>query len=174
MKCNRSLKNILVTPKDRDSIQQKVIYYAGTDVAGCSAIKNTLDSLPEPSGKGSKNTQKHFQPYMSTSPKQATAHQWKTSTQWAGRETTLPDPSESIHVKKINNHSLNRNMEKYNVPHVWDRVLFNTQNSRSRTNKNIKCTTYQCHLQQEVLQITTFSINLMKPFWLHGENLSYK
>ena len=32
---------------------------------------------------------------------------------------------ESIFIR-INNPTLNRNIGKFNLPHIWDRVLFNT------------------------------------------------
>ena len=36
---------------------------------------------------------------------------------------------EALYIR-VNNPSLNRNIGKYHLPHIWDNVLFNTKNNR--------------------------------------------
>ena len=43
---------------------------------------------------------------------------------------------ESIHIK-VNNPTLNRNIGKYNVNHLWERVLFNTPWVRISSSQNL-------------------------------------
>ena len=57
-----------------------------------------------------------------------------------------------LHFSMVNNPVLNRNTGKYNLPLIWDGVLFNTPELKAK-NKNIKCTSpYQYHLRQVILQ----------------------
>ena len=51
-KGNRTLKNILVMPYDKDNIQRKVVSDTDTGVAGWSIMKSTQGSQPEPVEKG--------------------------------------------------------------------------------------------------------------------------
>ena len=37
-----------------------------------------------------------------------------------------PEPSRRPSTIKVNNPTLNRNVGKYNLPHIWDKVLFTT------------------------------------------------
>ena len=44
-----------------------------------------------------------------------------------GREeqNLMRDIKEALYIR-VNNPSLNRNIGKYNLPHIWDEVLYNT------------------------------------------------
>ena len=42
---------------------------------------------------------------------------------------------------RVNDPTLYRNIGKFNLPPVWDRVLLNTTGLKVKNNKNIKCTT---------------------------------
>ena len=41
---NRTIKNILVLPKDKDPIQGKVVLYTGTGVTGLTGMRTTLEN----------------------------------------------------------------------------------------------------------------------------------
>ena len=47
------------------------------------------------------------------------------NSRFTGREGhDMPDPSKKTIYIKVNNPNLNRNIGKYNLPHIWDKVLF--------------------------------------------------
>ena len=56
----------------------------------------------------------------------ATNHQWRTfkiiGREGHGISRTI---KEAIYIR-VNNPTLNRNVGKYNLPHIWDKVLFTT------------------------------------------------
>ena len=60
------IKNLLVAPKDQDTIQKKVELYIGTNVTGWNAMRNTLESPQEHLERGSKNISRHPSQYMIT------------------------------------------------------------------------------------------------------------
>ena len=88
-------------------------------------MKSILRSQPEPLGKGSKNTSRHFHALMT--------HQCK-----AGISTTVEDFNIvgregnnfariiRVNFLKVNNPTINRSIGEYTLPHKWDIVLFNT------------------------------------------------
>ena len=41
---------------------------------------------------------------------------------------------EALYIR-VNNPSLNRNIGKYNLPHIWDEVLFNTSELKLKENR---------------------------------------
>ena len=54
---------------------------------------------------------------------------------------------ESIYIR-VNNLTLNRNMGKYNLSHIWDRVLFNTPDLKIDNDKgNVYRTSLSGHAQ---------------------------
>ena len=68
------------------------------DAAGWNAKKYTGES-GRTSGERFKKILKTPSPYMTTSRKQATAHQFTTSTLWTGRGRIMPD-HKRIHLHK--------------------------------------------------------------------------
>ena len=53
---------------------------------------------------------------------------------------------ESIYIK-ANNPTLNRNVGKYNLHHIWDRVLFNTPDLKINDNGHVHSTSLSGHAQ---------------------------
>ena len=61
-----------------------------------------------------------------------------------GLVTTI---KESIYIR-VNNPTLNRNVGKYNLHHIWDRVLFNTPELKiSNDNGHVQRTPFIGHAQ---------------------------
>ena len=63
-KGGNTIKNLLVPPKDQDTIQKKVESYIDTNVTGWSVMRNTLESPQEHLDLGSKNISRHPPQYM--------------------------------------------------------------------------------------------------------------
>ena len=47
------------------------------------------------------------------------------SVSWGGRTQTSSEPLKEVIYIRVNNPSLNRNIGKYHLPHIWDEVLIN-------------------------------------------------
>ena len=54
---------------------------------------------------------------------------------------------------RVNNSSLNRNIGKYHLPHIWDEVLLNTSELKIKNNK-MTCGHSICHLGNNIYQLT--------------------
>ena len=123
-KGGKTLKNILVSPKDKDSMMKKnsVIY---------SYICDRIDCNEEYIGESSRTFGERFKEHLKAlSP--TYEHQNNS-----GHTTSIVNfkiigrqgnnmaraTKESMYIK-MNNPTLNRNIGKYNLPHIWDRVLF--------------------------------------------------
>ena len=98
--------------------------YTGINVAGLSVMMSTLGSQPEPLKK---DTESHL---MAPSPvfeyNNATGHTTSVENfKIIGREGhgMARTIKEAIYIR-VNNPTLNRNIGKYNLPHIWDKVLF--------------------------------------------------
>ena len=63
-KGGNTIKNLLMAPKDQDTIQKKVESSIDTSVTGWNAMRNTLESPQECLERGSKNTSRHPPLYM--------------------------------------------------------------------------------------------------------------
>ena len=61
-KVGNTIKNLLMAPKDQDTIQKKVGSYTDTNVTGWSVMRNTLESPLEHLERGSKNISRHLPP----------------------------------------------------------------------------------------------------------------
>ena len=55
--------------------------------------------------------------------KKATPHQLRTSTWKAGKGAICQIHKESIFIR-VKNYNFRRNIGKYILPHIWDRVLY--------------------------------------------------
>ena len=56
---------------------------------------------------------------------------WQIKFAYVSVEGWIVDPNLNKAIKealffRVNNPSLNRNIGKFNLPHIWDEVLFNT------------------------------------------------
>ena len=89
-KGGNTIKNLLMAPKDQDTIQKKVESSIDTSVTGWNAMRNTLESPQEHLERGSKNTSRHSPLYM------IILHHWspfnhrKFQHSWEGR----PEPQQ--------------------------------------------------------------------------------
>ena len=118
-----TLKNLLVSPKDKDTITKKssVIYWFK-----CGRI----DCENECIGESSRTFGERYKEYLKA-PSPIFEHQNKSGHTTSvenfkiiGREghSMARAIREAIYIRG-NNPTLNRNIEKYNLPHLWDRVL---------------------------------------------------
>ena len=120
----QTLKNILVPPKDKDNITSKssVIYSYTCGEIGCDE---------EYIGESGRTFRERFKEHLKA-PSPIFLHQNN-----GGHETTLKNfriigrednnlartIKESMYIR-VNNPTLNRNIGKYNLPHILDKILF--------------------------------------------------
>ena len=123
-KGGQTLKNILVSPKDKDNITNKssVIYQYTCGMIDCDQ---------EYIGESGRTFGERYKEHLKA-PSPIFLHQNNS-----GHVTTLDnfriigreDSSlartikESMYIR-VNNPTLNRNIGKYNLPHIWDKLLF--------------------------------------------------
>ena len=127
-KGNRTIKQILVKPKDKDSKEKKsgIIY-----CYQCAAIDCGEKYIGETSRTLGERYKEHLrEPSAIQAHSHITGHQLSQDNfSIIGREgqdiTRLI--KESIFIR-INNPTLNRNIGKFQLSHIWDRVLFGTPN----------------------------------------------
>ena len=121
-----TIKNFLMSPKDKDPIQKQsgVIYRYQCDRVDCDE---------EYIGKSSRTFGERFKEHL-TPPSPIYDHSNITghnvtinNFNIVGREdlNLMRTIKEALYIR-VNNPSLNRNVGKYHLPHVWDEVLFNT------------------------------------------------
>ena len=84
--------------------------------------KNRLVSQQEILQRGLKNTLRPFSPSMTILSSQVTIDNFEI----VGREgqNLLRTIKEALYIR-VNNPSLNKNIGKYHLPHIWDEVLHN-------------------------------------------------
>ena len=126
-KGGRTIKNLLVSPKDKDPIvnQSGAIYrYQCGD----------LDCDDEYIGETSRTFGERYKEHLKA-PSAIHHHSIQTghptnqnNFQIVGREghNLARNIKESIYIR-VNNPSLNNNIGKFNLSHIWDRVLLNTK-----------------------------------------------
>ena len=125
-KGGNTIKNLLVASKDQDTIQKKsgVIYRYKCDGVDCDEEYN---------GESSRTFGERFKEHLKA-PSPIYDH-FKTT----GHSVTLENFSivgredqnlsrliKEALFKRVSNPSLNRNIGKYHLPHIWDEVLPNT------------------------------------------------
>ena len=124
-KGGKTIKDLLMAPKDRDLITQKsgIIYRYKCDRVECD---------DEYIGKSARTFGERFKEHLKHP---FPIHDQNTIT---GHDTTIDNFSivgredhnlmrlikEAIYIR-VNNRSLNKNIGKYHLPHVWDEVLNN-------------------------------------------------
>ena len=121
-----SIKNLLVAPKDQDTIQRKsgVIYRYKCDRVECD--EEYIEESSRTFGERFKEHLKAPSPiydHCNTTGHNLTIDNFGI----VGRE----DQNLSRLIKealfiRVNNPSLNSNIGKYHLPHIWDEVLLNT------------------------------------------------
>ena len=121
-----TIKNLLMAPKDRDPIQKQsgVIYRYQCDRVDCDD-----EYIGETSRIFGERFKEHLKPpspifdHSNTSGHNVTINNFNI----VGREdlNQMRTIKEALYIR-VNDPSLNRNVGKYHLPHVWDEVLFNT------------------------------------------------
>ena len=125
-KGGRTIKSLLMAPKDQDPIKNKsgVIYRFKCNRAVCD---------DEYIGESSRTFRERFKEHLKA-PSPIFDHSTTTGHQVSlenfsivGREeqNLMRAIKEALYIR-VNNPSLNRNIGKYHLPHIWVEVLFNT------------------------------------------------
>ena len=125
-KGGKTIKNLLMAPKDQDTIQKKseVIYRYQCDRVECDE---------EYIGESSRTFEERFKEHLKASSpiydhSNITGHNvTMENVSIVGREDqNLCRWIKEALYKRVNNPSLNKNIGKYHLPHIWDEVLHNT------------------------------------------------
>ena len=126
-KGGRTIKNLLVSPKDKDPMvnQSSAIYWYQCGDLGCD---------DEYIGETSRTFGERYKEHLKA-PSAIHHHSIQTghttnqnNFQIIGREgqNLARNIKESMYIR-VNNPSLNNNIGKFNLSHIWDRVLLNTK-----------------------------------------------
>ena len=126
-KGGRTIKNLLVSPKDKDPMvnQSGAIYWYQCGDLGCD---------DEYIGETSRTFGERYKEHLKLNPSihhhsNQTGHTTnQNNLQIIGREghNLARNIKESIYIR-VNNPTLNNNIGKFNLSHIWDRVLLNTK-----------------------------------------------
>ena len=123
-KRRQTLKNILVSPKDKDSMTKE-------NSVSYSYSCGRIDCDEEYIGKSSRTFGERFEEHLKA-PSPTYDHQSNSGPttsiknfQIIGREANNMDRAikEAMYIR-MNNPTLKRNTGKYNMPHIWGRALF--------------------------------------------------
>ena len=115
-------------PKDKEAVtkQNNIIYWFK-----CGKTKWDDDYVGESARTFEQQNREHFKaPSPTTEHHNTTGHTTTVDNfKIIGREgqNMTRAIKEAIH-NRVNNPALNRNIGKYNLPHIWDRVLLPSQN----------------------------------------------
>ena len=124
-KGDKTIKDLLVAPKDKDHITKKsnMIYRFKCDGVECDE-----EYIGESSKIFGDRFKEHLKPpspiydYFNTTGHTTTLQNF--SIMRREDQSLMRLIKEAIYIR-INNPSLNRNIAKYHLPHIWDEVLFN-------------------------------------------------
>ena len=121
-----TIKNLLMTPKDKDQIQKQsgFIYRYQCDRVDCD-----VEYIGESSRTFGERFKEHLKPpspiydHSNITGCNVTINNFNI----VGREdlNQMRTIKEALYIR-VNDPSLNRNVGKYHLPPVWDEVLFNT------------------------------------------------
>ena len=121
-----TIKNLLMPPKDKDPIQRQsgVIYIYQCDRVDCDE-----EYIGESSRTFGERFKEHLKPpspiydHSNITSHNVTINNFNI----VGREglNLMRTIKKALNIR-VNNPSINRNVGKYHLPHVWDEVLFNT------------------------------------------------
>ena len=121
-----TIKNHLMAPKDQDPIKNRsgVIYRFK-----CNRVECDDEYIGESSGTFGERFREHLKaPSPVFDHFNITGHQVSLENfSIVGREeqNLMRAIKEALYIR-VNNPSLNRNIGKYNLPHIWDDALYNT------------------------------------------------
>ena len=119
-----TLKSLLMFPKDKEGIkkQSNIIYWykCGRMECGDEYLGESARTLEERYRKHLKAPSPIFA-HNNTTGHTTSVENFKS----IGREgyDMVKTIKEAIYIR-VNNPTLNRNIGKYNLPHIWDKVLF--------------------------------------------------
>ena len=125
-KGGKTIKNLLMAPKDQDPIKNRsgVIYRFK-----CNRVECDDEYIGESSRTFGERFKEHLKaPSPVFDHFNTTGHQVSLENfSIVGREeqNLMRAIKQALYIR-VNNPSLNRNIGKYNLPHIWDEVLFNT------------------------------------------------
>ena len=125
-KGGKTIKNLLMAPKDQDPMKNRseVIYRFK-----CKRVECDDEYIGESSRTVGERFKEHLKaPSPIFDHFNTTGHQVSLENfNIAGREeqNLMRAIKEALYIR-VNNPSLNRNIGKYHLPHIWDEVLFNT------------------------------------------------
>ena len=125
-KGGNTIKNFLMAPKDWDTIQKKAESFTDINVTGWSVMRNTLVNPSRTFGERFKAHLEAPSPIYDHS--NITGHNVTMENfSIIGREdqNLCRWIKEALFIR-VNNPSLNKNIGKYHLPHIWDQVLHNT------------------------------------------------
>ena len=137
-KGGRTIKNLLVSPKNKGPMvnQNGTIYWYQCGDLGCND-----EYIGESSSTFGERYKEHLKaPSTFHHQSSQTGHTTSNNNfQIIGREghNLARNIKESIYIR-VNNPTLNNNTGKFNLPHIWDRVLLNTKglNLKRKVNNN--------------------------------------
>ena len=123
-KGGQTLKDILVSPKDKDKISSKnSVIYSYT----CGIIDCNEEYIGESGRTFGERYKEHLKPPSSIFIHQSNSGHVTTLDNFKiiGREdnSLARTIKESMYIR-VNNPTPNRNIGKYNLPHIWDKLLF--------------------------------------------------
>ena len=120
-----TIKDFLMAPKDKDHITMKsgIIYRFK-----CHRVDCDDENIGESSRTFRERFKEHLQaPYPIYDHQNITGHDITIdnfSFVWREDQNLIRAIKEAIYIR-VNNPSLNRNIGKYHLPHIWDEVLIN-------------------------------------------------
>ena len=125
-KGSNAIRNLLVSPKDKDPMvnQSGAIYWFQCGDLTCDDeyIGETSKTFGERYKEHLKDPSPIHQHSSHTG--HSTSHK-NFQIMWREGHSLARNIKESIFIR-VNNPRLNRNIGKFNLPHIWDRVLFKT------------------------------------------------
>ena len=125
-KGGNTIRNLLVAPKDKDPMLKKsgIIYRYKCDRVECDEeyIEESSRTFRERFKEHQKAPSSIYDHYNITGHK-ISLH--KSSIVGREDQNLMRTIKEVLYIR-VNNSSLNRNIGKYHLPHIWDEALFNT------------------------------------------------
>ena len=139
---NRTLKQLLVKPKDQDPIDKKsgtiYVYQCGELACNKEYIRETSRI---PGGKVQKASEGTLSHPCTQHPDWTQYHTWELQHHREGDHGPARTIKQSIYIR-VNNPTLNRNIGKYSLHHIWDRVLLNTHDLKINSSNGHAHRTY--------------------------------
>ena len=122
--CRLTIKNLLMAPKDKDPEKSGVIYRYS-----CDRVEYNEEYIGESARTFAERFKEHQKApspiyyHSSRSGHEVNIENFSI----VGREdqNLIRTIKEALHIR-VNNLSLNKNIGKYHLPHIWDEVLFNS------------------------------------------------